>query len=538
MARRSRQPLTVSPHAKKMSDWIAVRTRPSQGLPAPAIILPDKSRLTEALVAPETWRRHRGKPAIELAPPPKSSEFRGGSRAAWRVLCLLPDVLARTTPSPCRLATLREWTATETSKLDRVGEGRGEPLNASSFAADLDRLLAALDGADALGWLVASHGRIQKRIAFERGAAVFAVSNDPKDLMGQALLRAGLLSEHDLADALAMPPEPHTTTPHLYNALLAMQKVTPEQTRVVFEQKLREAVLDLFVWTSGTVQVQPGPLPSGAVFPTRIPLAGVRTEGAKRRARWATVRKVFPSFDVAFERTGEWPSGFPSTPGDRRLAQKLDEGQTLAQIFLELHGQDYAVGIRVTNLFQKGQLAQRPAAGFVPEPEPERMTVPSSRLSPIPTGEFTRATPSSDYSDGSDSPPPTFSSELTAALLERAQTLLDEHKFQEALAILGELVQNDPLAASDAWGLMVAAEEGVIAAAEAAGLTANATLTLTRPIAMFAGVVFPPDQAFVLSRFAAGKMTVGELRALCPFPPTELFQILQKFLDEKIIKRV
>lgn len=410
----------------------------------------------------------------------------------------------------------------------------------------LEPVLAHFQSPREAGWLVANNGRVQKRIAFEGGSAVFSVSNDPKDLMGQALLRAGLISEGDLAQALAMPRAAEDSTPHLYAALIAMKKVTPEQTKVVFEQKLRESVLDLFLWPAGKLEIiaaTPAPAP---LFPTQIPVPTLLVEGAKRRARWKVVQGQFPSFDVAFERMGEWTAGFPATPGDKKLAKMLEQGMTLAAILLEMHGQDYPIAVRITNLFQTGVIGLRSSpAGFgveidvdVPIGRPEDVLPTRQGVSTIPSGEFTKVGSPPASSPAEDLAPQPFSSDLSSALLERAKALLAEKKYDETSSVLEELIQNDPMAAGDAWELMNVVEEAIIAQAEADGLTADAVLTLARPAASFAGAVFPPDQAFVLSRFASGKMNVGDLRALCPFPPVELFKILRKFLDEKMIRRV
>lgn len=423
-------------------------------------------------------------------------------------------------------------------------------MSASALPQGLEPALSHFADPSVSGWLIATNGRVQKRIAFEQGAAVFAVSNDPRDLMGQALLRAGLISEKDLSQALAMPPAPGESTPHLFNALVAMKKVTPEQTKVVFEQKLRESVLDLFLWSAGSVETTGGEMGPGPVFPTRIPVSALLAEGPKRRARWRAVRKAFPSFDVAFERETVWPEGFPTTPGDKRLAKLIEDGKTLAAILLELHGQDYAVAVRITSLFQKGILATRNPASFG-EIEVE-VEVPidfggasasediatARHVSAVPSGEFTKVEAQALPEESESLAPATFSSDLSGALLERASSLIKEKQFEEALAVLTELIQNDPLAAGDAWTLMNVVEDAIVADAEAAGLVKTATLTLARPAASFSGTVFPPDQAFVLSRFAAGKMAVGELIALCPFPPVELYRVLRKFLDDGIIRRV
>src|SRR3954469_21600321 len=109
--------------------------------------------------------------------------------------------------------------------------------------AALDPLLATIDSSHATGVITAIRANVQKRIVVEEGTVVFAASDDPRDLIGQALLRAQLITEKDLVAALASsaaaPAVPGL--PRLAASLTAMRWVTPDQCRSVFEAKIRES---------------------------------------------------------------------------------------------------------------------------------------------------------------------------------------------------------------------------------------------------------------------------------------------------------
>lgn len=425
------------------------------------------------------------------------------------------------------------------------------PANAT-LPGGLDALLARLEREKATGYLVAARGSVQKRMALEDGTIVFAASNDPKDLIGQALLRAGLITEKDLVEALAASRQ-QGGEPRLARVLAAMRKVTPEQSAQVFQQKIRESILDVFLWSHGLADFVAASLGPGDVpFPLRFPLAEIAEEGRRRRERWKAVRATFPSFAVAFTVAGRLPAGFPATAGDKRLMALVGKGLTLEKILLELHGQDYAIGVRLANLVRTGVLAPKEPEGFEPveiEVEVElpdgtrpEDALPSRGVSEIPAGEFTKADPlpsgGTGAADGADAAAPeAFGPEVAAALLSRAKELLEAGSLEECEKVLTELIQNDPMADPEVWEVMGSLEAAVVAEAESIGLGDSAMLALAGPVTLLSGRKdFGPTETFVLSRFAAGRMTVGALKIVCPFPPNDLYRALRKLLVEGIIR--
>ena len=66
----------------------------------------------------------------------------------------------------------------------------------------LDRVLSTIAENRESGVLTALSGPAMKRVVFQDGRIAFAASNAPKDMIGQALVRSGLISEQDLVAAI------------------------------------------------------------------------------------------------------------------------------------------------------------------------------------------------------------------------------------------------------------------------------------------------------------------------------------------------
>ena len=404
-------------------------------------------------------------------------------------------------------------------------------------------LLQGLESTQATGVVTAVRGSVRKQIVVERGTVVFAVSGDPRDLIGQALLRARLITENDLIEALTVsrttPDAPGL--PRLAAALTAMRRVTPEECKIVFESKFRESVLDVFLWESGAVAFEEGGLEGGVSFPMQIPLAGLIEDGEKRRARWAQVKRVLPDGEIAFERTGEWGADFPRSAGDQRLAQLVEKTLTLGQIIAELRGQEYAVSVRLAMLVQSGVLRTVRAAGFVPveiEVDVDLSGLDDAgprSVTEVPSGEFTKAgkLPVRAPPPPAEEPAPPD----PALLLEIARERFGEGKLDEAHVLLMECIAADPMAAMEGWEILQQVEQGLTDRARGSGLTDDLTLGLARPITMQIGKTMDPSEAFVMSRFAAGAMTIGSLLAVCPFQPHEVLQILEKRVADGTLAR-
>src|SRR5439155_1401562 len=182
---------------------------------------------------------------------------------------------------------------------------------------------------------------------------------DPFDEIGQALLRAGVISEEDLARiALGVAP--------LTQALVSLHKLTPEQCGQIFANMVRESLLDIFLWDSGSAEWMGGRVEGAeSPFPLAIEVRPLCREGAKRRERWSSVRHLLPKPDQQLERAAPWPDGFPRDAVDRILAVQIDRGLSLREIEVELRGQRFAVGVKIGELIAAGAVCAVAGVGFV-----------------------------------------------------------------------------------------------------------------------------------------------------------------------------
>jgi len=222
--------------------------------------------------------------------------------------------------------------------------------------ASFDGMLATIERSEESGVLTAYRGNIVKKVAFEEGKVTFCGSNDPRERTGHALIKAGLISEDDLKQALEVQEGTQTVSP-LTMILERLGKATSLQMDEVVAKKFREAVLELYLWPEGKWVFQGGTVAMGNPSRLTVDLAPLRAEGLKRAPRWKVVTAMFPTDDVRFElRREKLPAGFPANAGDKKLVDLVARGMGLGAIRLELAGQDYAVMVRLSELVKQGVL--------------------------------------------------------------------------------------------------------------------------------------------------------------------------------------
>ena len=260
--------------------------------------------------------------------------------------------------------------------------------------ASFDQMLATIERGAESGILTAFRGSIVKKVAFEEGKITFCGSNDPRERTGHALIKAGLITEDDLKQALGIQ---EGSISSLTVILEKLGKATSKQMDEVVAKKFREAVLDFYLWQEGSWRFQGGAVAVGNPSKLTVELAPIRAEGAKRAPRWRAVTALFPTDEVTFELLREaFPKGFPGNPGDKKLVELVTRGLTLGAIRLELAGQDYAVLVRLAELVKQGVLEKSGLPGPGPmeaEQIAERAALAASaakssgvNASPLPSG--------------------------------------------------------------------------------------------------------------------------------------------------------
>jgi len=122
-----------------------------------------------------------------------------------------------------------------------------------SFAGDLHTvdltdLLSWINNRKKMGTLRLQRRATQKRLAFQKGRLQSSWSNDPRESLGQVLVRDQLLSEQALFEALVRQEKEG----RLLGGILVSQGLLAEsQLTRALREKAEEVVYDLFLWPDG-----------------------------------------------------------------------------------------------------------------------------------------------------------------------------------------------------------------------------------------------------------------------------------------------
>lgn len=409
------------------------------------------------------------------------------------------------------------------------------------------------------GILTTVDGGICKRFVFRDGSLVFASSNDRQDLIGQSLIRAGVISERDLVDAFAASASAAVKGPQLAAALTSMRKLTPEQCQSAFVAKVRESFLDVFLWETGSAEFIAGAV-EGAEnpFPLAIELGPLSAEGSRRRARWDAVRALLPAPDDQIERAASWPPWFPKNAGDERLARHIDRGVSLGELFVELRGQRYAVGVKIAQLAKEGVIRAVAPVGFTgsasQEPSAEEMERArlelelSDRLQRAPGGTDPRIVAPGPLVLPEPLAPTVAEAALAPASHVEEASAGDATSQAFAIGLMsfraGDLdgaretfarvLKSDPL--NELARLRLAeVEEAMVTQAHQRGLRHERRIRLAVSISTLVGRHLPPADAFLLSRLVHSPHAIGDLVLVSPLPECDMLEAVGRLLETGIL---
>jgi uncharacterized protein DUF4388 len=218
---------------------------------------------------------------------------------------------------------------------------------------DLPEVLQWIAGGRKTGTLHLDRGSVQKRIAFMDGIIHTSWSNDPRESLGQFLVRDSLITEEQLFKALLLQEKEGRL---LGVILVGDGAVSEADLRRALQLKSGEAVYDLFLWPEGHFEFKDGELPVPPGIPVDLPVMGVIMEGARRVDEWSRIRKVFPTAGTSFKVPTAIP-GDVADRDDRKLLELAATGRTLDAIALETRRSEFDTAARAFDLHQRGLLA-------------------------------------------------------------------------------------------------------------------------------------------------------------------------------------
>ena len=363
-----------------------------------------------------------------------------------------------------------------------------------SFAGDLH----TFDLFDLLGWLMGrkkagilqmTRRSTQKRLAFRDGAVQWTSSNDPRETIGQALVRESLVTEEALFKALLRQ---ETDKRRLGELLVGDGHLTEPQLMQTLRGNAEAHLHDLFLWGNGRFEFDDERPPAPEPSDLKIELKPVLEEGRHRREIWNKLRLRFPSNEITFRNLADPVS--VTNPARRQILDLAARGKTLAGISLESRRSEYETTLLIAGLCDVGVLV----VGRVEEGAPEA----------DPVG-------------------------IILTLLAGAEMRLKEGRFDPALEAYERVLALD--------GLNQAAKKGLIAVGEARrkakaaqSIPLEGVPVLRLTATALSKQHFDPQEGFVLSRIN-GSWDVRSLLKLCPMPEEDVLLIFSRLLDRQVI---
>lgn len=341
------------------------------------------------------------------------------------------------------------------------------------------------------GTLELEHGPILKRIAFQDGDVHSTWSNDPRESLGQFLVRDRHITEEQLFRALLRQEESGRP---LGTLLIDQGLLDEERLRATLRLKAELSLYDLFLWPEGRFAFKDGEPPANTPVHLDLRVTAVILEGIRRVDEWARIAEVFPNPRTTFAVHGTADEALDAL--EREALQHAQAGKNLAEVALEMRRSEFEAAVVLFELHRRGLLS----------------------------------------ADRVDAPPPETGDTIAAIgdLLGSAYTKLQERRYEAA--------QADYLAVLELDRLNQNAKKGLLAVSEARqrervlrSVRLDMVPHLSVDLMTLTNQNFDPQEGFVLSR-VNGQWDVQSILKLCPMGEEEALHIFGRLLDREVIE--
>lgn len=343
------------------------------------------------------------------------------------------------------------------------------------------------------GSLTCERGTVRKTVHVRAGAAVGASSNDPREYLGQLLVNFGHLDEEQLTRAFQ---DQEKTKVRLGKVVTLSGLVPPETVREVLAIKIRETLLDVFLWDSGLFSFDDAPPEVVDELDASIPFADLAREAEFRTTAWSAFRGEFPTGAAALDvQEAKVPGAMGADTIDGRLLALAREGKTIDEIGLSLHATDFHLYQRLYALARQG--------------------IVRAAASPLAVAARAESVAASD-------------------LIDRARGLLADGRAADAERVAAKAVELAP--ASDSARSVLGEAERVLGARLRAELVESPRRPrLKVPAAEVARLRISSADKYLLSR-CDGNRDVKTLAQIAPLRELEVLKAIRRLADQDLVE--
>jgi hypothetical protein len=353
--------------------------------------------------------------------------------------------------------------------------------------------------ADVMLWIATRHKtgtlRVQrnatrKRVVFQEGVLRSSSSNDPRETLGQLLVRDALITEEQLFKTLLRQERQGALLGIL---LVSDGLLSADQLKRTLRAKAEQIVYDLFLWSEGAFHFQEGLLPKNVPMNLELDTEAVVREGVRRRKRWLRMRQRFPSSEIGFS-AGEGAQP-PADPVEREIFQLASAGKTLAEIGLETRRSEYETAEHLFSMVELNLLLVE------------------------------RAPADADAADASSA---------IEGLLVQARAAVAERNHDVAREAFQDVLALDHLNQEAKRGL-VAVSEAQKRQRDSRRVPAHARPALLVSEAQLAQEKLSAEERFLISR-VNGRWDVQSILKLCPLAEDEALALFARLVERKLIE--
>ena len=346
---------------------------------------------------------------------------------------------------------------------------------------------------------------VDKTLNIDAGRVVNAASTDPREYFGQFLINFGMITEDQLQKAFETQQE----TKVLLGKILAMTGlVTEEQVEKMLQLKIRETLLDVYLWDSGAFEFHDGLLSDEtSEVPAAVNLEQLNAEGVDRQKRYLEIRKAIPSNACPFQLLEPAASPLPDPKSSAGVMLELArKGYSATDIILRFHSVDYPILYSLHEMVMGGILKAMP-----PRPATQE-DMPVIEL---------------DLTDTLDDTP---SPDLY--LLE-AQKAMQARDFERSIDVLKKGLEENPFD-PDLSDALEVAEHGLLDGLRASLLSKAMVPVLLQPDVVLKSTDLTPPQRYILSRID-GRRHLKSIIMVSPLKEVDALRTFRMLIDKGIV---
>jgi hypothetical protein len=229
----------------------------------------------------------------------------------------------------------------------------------------LAELLQWLANGRQTGTLIVNNGNVEKKIYLRDGAVLSSSSSDPRGFLGHFLVSKGVISEEDLAKAMAIQSEQGRLLGEL---LVEGGAVDQETLDYMLRLKAEENVYDLFAWEEGHFDFFDEELPEYELVPMSANITGLVMEGMRRIDLTKEFEKVIPSTQCVPVSVAPLLDDDEMDLGWRGVLEAVDDDRSVEDICLHTHSSEFFVCDVLYRKVREGKIKVVRPRVIAPEP--------------------------------------------------------------------------------------------------------------------------------------------------------------------------